>query len=372
MSPHGRPVRRTDLPPPRRARPRRAGSRAAGRPAAAAAARRGGRPGASDRARRRDRADGRGGQARLDDPVGAARHRQDHASPGCSPMRSGMRFVAISAVFSGVADLKKVFAEAREHAPAPASRPCCSWTRSTASTAPSRTASCPMSRTARSCWSARPPRTRASSSTPRLLSPRQVLILNRLDAAALGKLLDRAEALMGRPLPLTPEARDALIATRRRRRPLPAQPGRDPVLDRARRSRSIPPSSSALLHRRVAVYDKDREGHYNLISALHKSDPRLGSAGGALLSRADADRRRGAALRAAPPDPRRGRGYRPRRPAGAGPVPRRQGHLRLPRLARGRARDRPGLPLSRHRAQIERRLQGAEGAPGAAPRRPAR
>ena len=42
-------------------------------------------------------------------------------------------------------------------------------------------------------------------------------------------------------------------------------------------SRSILPGSSALLQRRVPVYDKDREGHYNLISALHKcvrgSDP---------------------------------------------------------------------------------------------------
>ena len=38
----------------------------------------------------------------------------------------------------------------------------------------------------------------------------------------------------------------------------------------ASRSRSIPPAWP-LLQRRVAVYDKDREGHYNLISALHKS-----------------------------------------------------------------------------------------------------
>ena len=42
-------------------------------------------------------------------------------------------------------------------------------------------------------------------------------------------------------------------------------------------NRSTPPRSAAFLQRRVAVYDKDREGHYNLISALHKalrgSDP---------------------------------------------------------------------------------------------------
>ena len=45
-----------------------------------------------------------------------------------------------------------------------------------------------------------------------LLSRAQVLILHRLDAAALGKLLARAEELEG-PLPLPPEARDALIAS---------------------------------------------------------------------------------------------------------------------------------------------------------------
>src|SRR6185369_4444510 len=103
-----------------------------------------------------------------------------------------------------------------------------------------------------------------------LLSRAQVLILNRLDAAALAKLLDRAEALMERPLPLTPDARDALIAT--------ADGDGRFLLNQAETLFSValdapldPAGLSALLHRRVAVYDKDREGHYNLISALHKS-----------------------------------------------------------------------------------------------------
>jgi putative ATPase len=109
-----------------------------------------------------------------------------------------------------------------------------------------------------------------------LLSRAQVLILNRLDAAALCKLLDRAEELMERPLPLTPEARDALVAT--------ADGDGRFLLNQAETLFSIeiekplgPAELAALLHRRVAVYDKDREGHYNLISALHKairgSDP---------------------------------------------------------------------------------------------------
>jgi putative ATPase len=103
-----------------------------------------------------------------------------------------------------------------------------------------------------------------------------VLILNRLDTAALTKLLDRAEELAGRPLPLTAEARDALVAT--------ADGDGRFLLNQAETLFSVeleqpldPAALAALLHRRVAVYDKDREGHYNLISALHKalrgSDP---------------------------------------------------------------------------------------------------
>jgi putative ATPase len=97
-----------------------------------------------------------------------------------------------------------------------------------------------------------------------------VLILNRLGSEALGRLLDRAEGLVERTLPLTPEARDALIAT--------ADGDGRFLLNQAEtlfsvdlKDRLDPAALSALLHRRVAVYDKDREGHYNLISALHKS-----------------------------------------------------------------------------------------------------
>ena len=103
-----------------------------------------------------------------------------------------------------------------------------------------------------------------------LLSRAQVLILHRLDAAALGQLLDRAEAEMGRPLPLTPDARDALIAS--------ADGDGRFLLNQAETLFSVsfdapldPAGLGQFLQRRVAVYDKDREGHYNLISALHKS-----------------------------------------------------------------------------------------------------
>ena len=109
-----------------------------------------------------------------------------------------------------------------------------------------------------------------------LLSRAQVLILNRLDAAALGLLLEKAERLEEKPLPLTVDAREALIAS--------ADGDGRFLLNQAETLFSLdikdpldPSQLAKVLHRRMAVYDKDREGHYNLISALHKamrgSDP---------------------------------------------------------------------------------------------------
>ena len=103
-----------------------------------------------------------------------------------------------------------------------------------------------------------------------LLSRTRVLVLHRLDDAALEKLLARAEKEMDRALPLTEEARAVLRA-------MADGDGRyllnlaealfegDPeaVLD--------PSALAEAVQRRMPVYDKDREGHYNLISALHKS-----------------------------------------------------------------------------------------------------
>src|SRR6185369_210626 len=109
-----------------------------------------------------------------------------------------------------------------------------------------------------------------------LLSRAQVLILHRLDADALERLLARAEALEGKPLPLDADARAALVAS--------ADGDGRFLLNQAETLWSVnlpepldPAGLGKFLQRRVAVYDKDREGHYNLISALHKalrgSDP---------------------------------------------------------------------------------------------------
>jgi putative ATPase len=105
-----------------------------------------------------------------------------------------------------------------------------------------------------------------------LLSRASVLTLNRLDADALDVLLCRAEAEEGRDLLLEGDVRDALktmadgdgrallnlaeeifVATKPDSAPLTLQ------------------GLSELVQRRVPLYDKGQDGHYNLISALHKS-----------------------------------------------------------------------------------------------------
>jgi len=103
-----------------------------------------------------------------------------------------------------------------------------------------------------------------------LLSRCQVYVLRRLDDEALGGLLDKAEAFQDRPLPLAPEARAALIA-------MADGDGRY-LLTLAETLFNIgagQPLSVAqlgqVLQKRSPAYDKDREEHYNLISALHKS-----------------------------------------------------------------------------------------------------
>jgi putative ATPase len=187
----------------------------------------------------------------------------------------GMRFVAISAVFSGVADLKKVFAEAREFARV-GQQTLLFVDEIHRFNRAQQDGFLPYVEDGTVVLVGATTENPSFELNAALLSRAQVLILNRLDASALGKLLDRAEALIDRALPLTRDAREALIAT--------ADGDGRFLLNQAETLFSIeiaqaldPAGLSALLHRRVAVYDKDREGHYNLISALHKairgSDP---------------------------------------------------------------------------------------------------
>lgn len=103
-----------------------------------------------------------------------------------------------------------------------------------------------------------------------LLSRCQVLVLNRLDEAALEILLQRAEKTMNRPMPLTPEAREALLG-------MADGDGRyllnlaEQVFQAQKKGVLDVAALAKLVQKRAPLYDKAQEGHYNLISALHKS-----------------------------------------------------------------------------------------------------
>lgn len=181
----------------------------------------------------------------------------------------GLRFVGISAVFSGVAELKKLFAEAR-----------------TAARAGQKTLLFVdeihrFNRAQQDGFlgvveDGTVTLVGATTENPSfelnaaILSRARVMIVRRLDEAALGELIDRAEASEGRPLTVTPDARAALIAS--------ADGDGRFLLNQVESLYAAAPAEpldpaglAALLHRRMPVYDKDREGHYGLISALHKS-----------------------------------------------------------------------------------------------------
>ena len=104
-----------------------------------------------------------------------------------------------------------------------------------------------------------------------LLSRCQVMVLKRLEDADMRELMSRAEQEMRRRVPVVPEAREALIR-------MADGDGRYllNLVEQAYAMRGEPGLLSLEeiatgLQKRAAAYDKDREEHYNLISALHKS-----------------------------------------------------------------------------------------------------
>ncbi len=110
-----------------------------------------------------------------------------------------------------------------------------------------------------------------------LLSRARVLTFRSLAPESIEKLLSRAEAEEGRPLPLSQEARAALVR-------MSDGDGRAALTLAEELWRAAKPSEmfdadalQAVLQRRAPIYDKGQDGHYNLISALHKavrgSDP---------------------------------------------------------------------------------------------------
>ncbi len=181
----------------------------------------------------------------------------------------GLRFAMISAVFSGVAELKKIFAESAEHARL-GQRTLLFVDEIHRFNRAQQDGFLPYVENGTVTLVGATTENPSFELNAALLSRAQVLVLNRLHDAALELLLVRGEALEGRALPVTEEARSALITS--------ADGDGRFLLNQAETLFSVslpdpldPAALAALLHRRMPVYDKDREGHYNLISALHKS-----------------------------------------------------------------------------------------------------
>jgi putative ATPase len=187
----------------------------------------------------------------------------------------GMRFAALSAVFSGVADLRTAFADAEKMAAA-GKRTLLFVDEIHRFNRAQQDGFLPYVERGTVVLVGATTENPSFALNAALLSRAQVLVLNRLGEDALGLLVARAEADVGQALPVTDEAKAALVAS--------ADGDGRFLLNQVETlfAAAIPeplgPSELAqFLHRRMPIYDKDRDGHYNLISALHKalrgSDP---------------------------------------------------------------------------------------------------
>lgn len=181
----------------------------------------------------------------------------------------GLEFAAISAVFSGVADLKKLFEQARLRA-GQGRRTLLFVDEIHRFNRAQQDGFLAVVEDGTVVLVGATTENPSFALNAALLSRCQVLILHRLDEAALETLLARAEALAGKPLPVTDAGRAALIAS--------ADGDGRFLLGEAETLLALsldapldPPALAELLHRRMPVYDRDGDGHFNLISALHKS-----------------------------------------------------------------------------------------------------
>ncbi len=182
---------------------------------------------------------------------------------------AGLHFTALSAVFSGVADLKRVFEEARRRRDA-GQRTLLFVDEVHRFNRAQQDGFLPVVEDGTIVLVGATTENPSFALNGALLSRCQVLVLRRLDEAALEKLVTRAESEAGHALPVLPEARAALCA-------MADGDGRY-VLNMAEQLLALPPGPdldaaglAEVIGRRAALYDKDREEHYNLISALHKS-----------------------------------------------------------------------------------------------------
>jgi len=181
-----------------------------------------------------------------------------------------LHFEPISAIFSGVADLKKVFESARGRRMSGQGTllfvdEIHRFNRS------QQDAFLPVMEDGTISLDAATTENPSFELNAALLSRARVLTFRALDEAAIERLLTRAEEVEGKPLPLDPDARAALLA-------MADGDGRASLTLAEEIWRSAKPGEvfdtatlAEVVQRRAPIYDKSEDGHYNLISALHKS-----------------------------------------------------------------------------------------------------
>ena len=181
---------------------------------------------------------------------------------------AGLRFAALSAVFSGVADLKRAFDAARALRTT-GQRTLLFVDEIHRFNRAQQDGFLPVVEDGTVLLVGATTENPSFALNGALLSRCRVLVLKRLDDAALEAILARAEALSARPLPLDAEARATLKA-------MADGDGRY-LLNMAEQLFTLdatplnPTGLAKVLDKRAPLYDRDREEHYNLISALHKS-----------------------------------------------------------------------------------------------------
>ncbi len=182
---------------------------------------------------------------------------------------AGLHFTALSAVFSGVSDLKRVFDEAARRRQA-GGRTLLFVDEVHRFNRAQQDGFLPVVEDGTVVLVGATTENPSFALNGALLSRCQVLVLRHLDDAALELLLHRAERHADRQLPVTCEARGTLRA-------MADGDGRY-LLNMAEQLLSLPDQATLdatalaeVIGRRAALYDKDRDEHFNLISALHKS-----------------------------------------------------------------------------------------------------
>ena len=188
----------------------------------------------------------------------------------CISQACSLPFVSVSAVFSGVAELRKVFEKAKQHFDTEHSPTLLFVDEIHRFNRAQQDSFLPYVEKGEIVLIGATTENPSFELNGALLSRCQVFTLKRLATSDLEQLLLRAEAHVGKTLPLTAETKTALID-------MADGDGRaflNLIESLAAESFSVPltpPELTDFISKRAPLYDKAQEGHYNLISALHKS-----------------------------------------------------------------------------------------------------